>query len=112
MDRIWTLRVWYTVLAGMPIVTFPRLFAILADPENEILAHSIPIHFPNNYMEIRPGQWFVVAPGTAQEISETLQITTGVSGSAVIVSVSGYYGLASTQIWEWLASKIGKPVHA
>src|SRR5271169_6660344 len=105
------IRVWYTALAGMPIVTFPSLFAILADPENEVLASAILSHFPDNYVEVRPGQWFVVAQGTAQQISETLEVTTGLNGSAVIVSVSGYYGLASTQIWEWLASKIGKPIH-
>ena len=92
----------------MPIVTTPNLFAVLADPQNLVLEQALTSAFPSDHIQIRPGQWFVVAPGTAREISDRLGVTPGTtSGAAVIVAVSGYYGRASTELWEWVKAKIG-----
>jgi len=98
----------------MPIVTFPTLFAVMADPENAILPNVLAQTFPQDHIQIRPGQWFVVGTGTAREISDKLKITgePSDSGVAVVVAISGYYGRASSQIWEWVAAKVGKPSNA
>ncbi len=94
----------------MAITTFATLFAVMADPSNLNLSLRLAEQFPDSHIEIRPGQWFIAGSGTAIEISNKLQITPGAeSGSAVIVAVSGYYGRASSQVWEWVAAKIGKP---
>lgn len=90
----------------MPIVTFPSLFAVMADPENLVLAQAIANTFPDNYIPIRPGQWFLASVGTAKDVSDRLGVTVGgASGPAVVVAVSGYYGRASTQVWEWICSE-------
>lgn len=95
----------------MALIPLTTVFAILAEPENNVLQAAIIANFPNDYILIRPGQWLIAAGGTAKEISDRLGITpAGASGSAVVVSISGYYGRAGTQIWEWVASKLGKPV--
>jgi hypothetical protein len=94
----------------MAIVTFQNLFAILADPENQVLPGILAEVFPTSHIQIRPGQWFLVGSGTTQEISTKLKVTPGnEAGAAVILAVSGYYGRASAQVWEWVAAQVGKP---
>ena len=94
----------------MPTVTFSTLFAVMADPANSILPTVLSEVFPEDHIQIRAGQWFVVGAGTAKDISDKLKITPGTeAGAAVIVAVSGYYGRASSQVWEWVAAKVGKP---
>lgn len=95
----------------MAIVTFPTLFARMTDPENQKIATALATEFPDNHIQIRPGQWFLVSSGTAKEVSDKLKVTPGNEvGGAVIVSVNGYYGRTSSQTWEWVASKVGKSV--
>jgi len=97
----------------MPLVTFQTLFAVMADPANQALPVRLEEAFADNYIQIRPGQWFVVGTGTANEISTKLKVTPGnESGPAVIVAVSGYFGRASSQVWEWVAAKVGQPSNA
>jgi hypothetical protein len=95
----------------MAIVTFSTLFAIMADPDNATLPGILAEKFPQDHILIRPGQWFVAGTGTAKELSDKLKITGDLSpsGPAVVMAVSGYYGRASSQIWEWVAAKVGKP---
>ena len=101
------------MLAGMPIVIFPTLFAVMGDPENLALAQAIASKFPEDNIQVRPGQWFLSGVGTTKDVSDKLGITVGgTSGSAAVVAVSGYYGRASSQVWEWIAAKIGKPTNA
>jgi hypothetical protein len=97
----------------MAIVTFATLFAVMADPSNQALPVALVQNFPTDHIQIRPGQWFVVGAGTAKDISDKLKITpNNETGPAVIVAVSGYYGRASSQVWEWVAAKVGKPTNA
>jgi hypothetical protein len=81
------------------------LFAIFAASDNPALIASLQTHFPENHLKVGTGQWLLAGSGTAAEISNTLGITTGTSGSGIVVLVGGYYGRASTNIWEWMASK-------
>ena len=94
----------------MAIVTFPTLFAVMADPDNRNIAGILEAEFPEDYIQIRPGQWFLVFSGTTRQVSDKLKETPGnEAGAAVIVSVNGYYGRTSSQVWEWVAAKVGKP---
>ena len=86
-----------------------RLFAVLADPVDETIPDNLEREFKNRYILIRPGQWFVVGTGTAAEISNSLAIAPGCA--ALILAVSGYYGVAGTHIWEWIATKVGRLVN-
>lgn len=96
----------------MAIVNVATLFAVMSDPGNQAIIHALTESFPDNHIQIRPGQWFIAGSGTAKEISDKLKVTpSSESGTAVIVAVSGYYGRASSQIWEWVAAKIGKPTN-
>jgi hypothetical protein len=79
-----------------------------------MLKARITEHLPSNYYEIGRGQWLVSFSGTARELFTKLfpEIPdppqppfpyTGI----VIFGVGGYYGIASRDIWEWIATKLG-----
>ena len=85
-----------------------RLYAILSDPGNKDLIEVIKSKFPKHFFDFEDGQWFVAEdnPSTAREVYEKLEGTNGVDiGSVVILSVNGYYGYASANLWEWMASR-------
>lgn len=95
------------------MLTFPILFAVLSDPSDEQMALNLAQNFPDYHIEIRPGQWFVIASGTAKELTEKLGVTPeGPTGPAVVIAVGGYYGVANLDIWEWVAAKAGRPIRA
>lgn len=69
------------------------------------LASAILEKFPSSFMQIAPGQWLVAAKTTtAIEISNQLGISDGTNGSGIVFAISGYYGRAATNIWEWIAA--------
>lgn len=63
--------------------------------------------FPNEHHDLGNGEWFIVADaGTAQDLSDKLGIEPGGElGNGIVVSVSGYYGVAPSNTWEWLANR-------
>jgi hypothetical protein len=97
----------------MALISINTLFVVVSDPENAGLGVTIAQTFPEDYLLLRPGQWLIAASGTAREISDKIGLTpSGTTGSGIVLAVSGYYGRGSTQIWEWIAAKIGKPANA
>jgi hypothetical protein len=82
------------------------LFAILAHNDDPKLADALAVHFPNNFLKVGHGQWLVAGKGTTIELSNQLGISDGSNGSAIVVSISSYYGRASTNIWEWMKVKL------
>ena len=90
----------------MAIIQAGGLFLILAWGETEALGQAIEQEYPGNYYVLAPGQWLVSASGTTtREVSDGLGISDGTTGNAIIVSIANYYGRASEQIWEWMASR-------
>lgn len=81
------------------------VFVIISPvPSNPRLQAMIKQHYPNNHYELYSNQWLVSGGVTAQELSEKLGIdkTTDESGSAIVFSISSYWGKANPNIWEWL----------
>jgi hypothetical protein len=78
------------------------LFAIVSlenptDALDEAVQNKYPKHF-----KVRNGHWVLVADGTAQTISDSLGIRGGGLGLVVVYNFVGYYGYATTSLWEWL----------
>jgi hypothetical protein len=89
-----------------------RVFSIATTHENNDapLRQNITTQFPGDFYEIGRGHWLVAFTGTAQELSVRIGIITQektsiISGVAVF-GVAGYYGVASRDMWEWLATKL------
>lgn len=70
------------------------------------MAKALQEKFPNAHLTIAPGQWLVFGPGTAKEISDQLGITaeSPTINNGIVLAISGYYGRASNNIWEWIAA--------
>ena len=69
------------------------------------LASAVLTKFPNAFIQIAPGQWLVSEKGkTAQQISDQLGLSDGSIGSGIVFAISGYYGRAPNNIWEWIAA--------
>jgi hypothetical protein len=43
----------------MAIASIPNLFAVIADAQNLVLERAIIAAFPNDYIQIRAGKWFI-----------------------------------------------------
>lgn len=57
------------------------------------------------HVEASPNQWFVSYKGTSKELSDLLGITSNNDGSTgIVVAISGYYGRAPTNVWEFVAA--------
>jgi hypothetical protein len=89
------------------------VFVILAETDDPRLATSIASHFKDNFLKIGPGQWFVAGNGTSVDVSNLLGITAGptkgTTDGAIVASINSYYGIASTNVWEWLKVKLSTP---
>jgi hypothetical protein len=87
------------------------IFAVIALNQGSIpsLNAQLATKYPSNYFAASPSVWFVAAGGTAKEVSDRLGISEAIPG-VVVLSVSGYYGRASNNLWEWLAAKMAAPL--
>jgi len=89
------------------------VFVILSKiPENPKLEAVIQGMFPNNYYELSTGQWLVSREGTAKTVADEIGITDKSKGlgSAIVLSVTGYWGVYSTDVWDWLKDKLESSV--
>lgn len=91
----------------------PVLYVVISQrPDmDERLGAAIKGAFPDNFLQVTDrGQWLIVGEGTAREISNKIGIT-GIEpppiGASVVFSASGYFGRASSEVWEWIAVKMG-----
>ncbi len=44
----------------------------------------------------------MAARGAAKEVSDTLGITDGAAGAALVFEVASYFGRANPNIWSWI----------
>lgn len=88
-----------------------NIFAVLGTAQPNVIAEQIRAKFPDDSFEVQRGQWLVSAEGTSQQLCEHLGVITrspegaiqkGPTGSALVVAVSGYYGIQSANLWEWV----------
>jgi hypothetical protein len=96
--------IFYSSLFGIENNTM-SLFAIMAPADSVILIDALKTHYPDNHLKVGPGQWLVAGFGTAVDVSNKLGISGGTMGVALVCLIGGYYGLASNNIWEWMATK-------
>ncbi len=84
-----------------------KLYAILSDPNNEALVRAIEEHFPDNHYDFDDGQWFIAGKGTATAVYAKLAGDEDAEdiGTVVVLSIGGYYGLASSNLWDWMSSR-------
>jgi hypothetical protein len=92
------------------------IFAIVSFiSDNQPLTAAIATHYPNNsFLQATPDArlYFVSDAGTAKDVSDKIGVSDGALGSVVVLAVSGYFGRAPMNVWEWIAASITKPTLA
>ncbi|HCX31668.1 MAG TPA: hypothetical protein DHU55_18145, partial [Blastocatellia bacterium] len=97
-----------SVKGAVHIMVF-KVFTVA--PENyEPIKERIAERFPGNYYEVGDGQWLVADAGTAKEIYIRLfpeaEFPLAAKNVAVF-GITGYWGFAPQDMWEWIRSKTG-----
>ena len=87
------------------------IFVICRVSNPALVGEAVKSQFPNDHLPLQGDEWLVSAKSTAREIAERLGITEEEGstktkvGSAIVFASAGYWGRASTEIWEWLKTK-------
>lgn len=107
----------YFVLCGLagaqfaPLMAVPNtIFAICSPSNPDLLGEKIKAVFGDNSIKLQGDSWLIAAEGTTQTVSEQIEITQGATGTALIVSVSGYFGRQPVNVWEWIKAKWEAPL--
>jgi hypothetical protein len=81
------------------------IFAIIPTPgaADPRLGAEIARRFGQSHVAIDGGHgWLVSAKDTAPGLSDSLGISDGTNGSAIVFEVSSYFGRANPNIWTWI----------
>ncbi len=85
------------------------IFAVLSRTSNPKLENRIVKEFPNDHYKLSTNQWLICSGGTSIDLSQKIGIVesgkTGDTGPALVLSVSGYYGSETPDLWEWVKAK-------
>jgi hypothetical protein len=87
------------------------LFVVFSSrPEvDPLLEKAIKDNYPGSFYSMDRNRWLIAAEATAREVSDQLGITTDPATvpSSQVFAISGYYGRASSEMWDWMATKSG-----
>ena len=81
------------------------IFALIQQPgaNAEKLASAVGTTYVGANYPLGNGVWLVATSGTAEEVSNKLQITPNAEvGAAIVVEVASYFGRANPAIWSWI----------
>ena len=88
------------------------VFAVIRTEKNADLGRNIKKAFPDNFFVSAEGLlWLVAAKMTNQQFSERIGVVKGSQFTGtLILRITSYYGMHSTEFWDWLQTKIETPV--
>ena len=79
---------------------------VTASPNSQALGANIARQFQSDAVTLAPNQWLVSADTSAASLCEKLGIVKGSDfGSTLVVAISSYFGLHSTETWDWIKRK-------
>jgi len=79
------------------------------EENDEPIGARISSGFPDEFYDIGRGQWLIRFSGTAQQLYKKLFPEDKFpfpSKGVTIFGIAGYYGNASRDMWEWIATKL------
>lgn len=77
-------------------------FIIVPTGGTNSLEFDLPREYENKAFRLPNGEWLVSYNGTSKQLSDELGISENQSSTAIVFNISGYWGRASNNIWEWL----------
>ncbi len=87
------------------------VFAVISVAEigHATIGSLIKERYQHNCLEISPSAWLVATSSTAKELSDTFGLYETNGPAFVVITASGYWGKAPTNIWEWMRVKMEAP---
>lgn len=83
-----------------------QVFAVFDVSRPAEVEAAIRLHFPDDHLVLRDGQWLVAARlMTSRDVSDRLGISEGETGNGIVVAMDAYWGRASNSIWEWMSAR-------
>lgn len=84
------------------------VFAVIATKNPEEIGRKIASDHAGKFISIKDDAWLVDSSCMTRELSESLGIISGESGSGLVILLGNYSGRASADIWEWLNLHMSK----
>lgn len=82
------------------------IFIIFRVTNPTLMSAAIKDKYPNDHLDISHNEWLISSKETAKEISDKLGVSTGTeNNNAIVFGMSGYFGRAATDIWDWIKAK-------
>jgi len=80
-------------------------FVVLPTNQRERLEAKIQdSEFGNDVIELPNGEWLISYDGTSKQLCEYLGIAQPENSiNGIVLSISGYWGRAPSDVWEWLS---------
>ena len=76
---------------------------LITGPAGRPVVDSIQTLFPGKCYRLAEDQWLIASDGlTAQSLSEQLGVKRNGIPSVVVFRVSSYFGMQSTDVWDWI----------
>ena len=86
------------------------IFVVFRVAYPDRMDEAIRSKYPDSHIKVDDDEWLISARGTAVEVSNDLGITAPdsktVTGPAMVFSMANYYGRATTEIWDWIKTKL------
>jgi hypothetical protein len=83
------------------------VFAVIPVTPPSQVEQKIKEIYAANHVLVAPNVWFVADTGvTTQEVCEKLGVKKDGIPGVVVTKVDSFWGLANSQLWEWLAVKM------
>ncbi|BDU21187.1 hypothetical protein [Dyella sp. GSA-30] len=77
-------------------------FLVVPTGKADALAAKLAEVMPGQFYKLPRGEYLVKFTGTSKDLSDRLSISDGSADNALVAALSGYYGRAPNDIWEWL----------
>ena len=88
------------------------IFAVMSRKPNPSLDAAVRQSFPNSY-KLGEQVWFLTFDGTARDLCDRLGIRKGgITGVVAMPTTGAYYGVASSDLWDWLRAAVERESNA
>ena len=84
------------------------IFVLFRVNDIEKVKSALVKNFPDDHLEVAEGQYLISSNQSAESVSDKLQISGGENGIGIVFAMGGYFGRASTNIWDWIKAKAEK----
>ena len=81
------------------------IFVVVADSDNPAIGAAIAKNYPQDHYKLNGHSWLVSADTLSKTLSETIGLSDGDLGWAVVFAMDAYWGYHSNETWEWIKLK-------